>query len=611
MHTRSTTKRITQSAPTSECDEVFDEQTEMVLPELGPTIELENDSFARSLYQDLASDSAIDNFLKSSRFYSVPERRWKLPRNYSKLIDTNFYTPYCNIISSIMRYFWRDASRGGSRKVVDTHVTELSHSSEDPSTHTSRPSLVIKAAGPSFELPSSDKIGFSNIATCIEVQVEGGESPVWKQLAQTAIYARQIFIQQPNRRFVRALSITGRRLRLFHFDRAGAQYTPSINFDDDPRTFVRLVLGISSPNEADIGLDTSIQWELQNGRKVSGTLSTRAADNTEKVYTLVHVAPFFSRSSIGGRGTTCWTVYDSASGEKMIVKDAWRSDRRIAEDVHLQAAIGVSGVVQMVSSFENRIDTRVVMKHYGRSIIHFTSAKQLLCALRDAIAGHRELFKRGTLHRDVSCANVLLGIPGAKPGERGILIDLDMATRLGKSGFHPAVDWRIGTPLFQSTSVLYSVVIEEPNLANPHDHVDDLESFFYILTYIIYTYDSQGVSYPMDKLLGQWNGYSGVSASDAKGIFFVKERFVSDAIAPRWPEAVLDVFRNFGSFVGSFFGDRMDTRYQEREEILELLRDTASSADQHYDEILRIFDTGIEALEKAENEEAELFEEDS
>ena len=44
MHTRSTTKRITRFAPTSEFDEVFHEQTELVLPELGPAIELENDN---------------------------------------------------------------------------------------------------------------------------------------------------------------------------------------------------------------------------------------------------------------------------------------------------------------------------------------------------------------------------------------------------------------------------------------------------------------------------------------------------------------------------------------------------------------------------------------
>ena len=37
--------------------------------------------------------------------------------------------------------------------------------------------------------------------------------------------------------------------------------------------------------------------------------------------------------------------------------------------------------------FRNRIATRVVMQCHDRSIVHFKSGKQLLGALRDAIAG--------------------------------------------------------------------------------------------------------------------------------------------------------------------------------------------------------------------------------
>ncbi|KAJ2914987.1 hypothetical protein MD484_g5415, partial [Candolleomyces efflorescens] len=453
------------------------------------------------------------------------------------------------------------------------------------------------------------KVGFFNTATCIDVQPEGEELPASQQLARMAIYARQIFIHQPNRRFVRVLAITGNHLRLFHFDRAGAEYTQPLNFDDHPHTFVRLILGLSSPNEADIGLDPSIQWKVENGRKVSGTLTTRIANNIQKVYNLVHVDPYLRHSHIGGSGTTCWIVSDFASGETLLVKDAWNSDKRTAEHLHLEVAVGVPGVAQMVSCepdrgqtrnlrsleqdrpvpVENRVEARIVMKYYGRSIVYFQSAKQLLCALRDAIA-------------DVSIANVRLGIPGAKPGERGLLTNLDMATRLSESGFHPAVDWRIGTPLFQSTSVLYSVETEEPHQPPPHDHWDDLESFFYILTYIICTYDSQGVCHPVDQLMKQWKGYSGQNASDAKGIFLAKGRFVvSDRISPRWPKAVLDVFRSFGSFLDSRLRDRLNTRYIDRDEVLELSGRMASDADHHYAEILQIFDAGIEALEAVNN----------
>ncbi|KAJ2914980.1 hypothetical protein MD484_g5412, partial [Candolleomyces efflorescens] len=607
MNTRSSTKRPKR---TSASDDAFKEKKKLAMPELGPVIELEGDSFARSLYQDLASDSAIDDFLRTSRFYSFPERRWKLPKVYTKLLDANYHTPFCNVVSSIVRGFWRDASREGSRKVLDTHATELQHGVEDPSTHTSRPSLVIQATGASFQLPDTEKskprakIGFSNISTCIELQVEGDERPVSEQLAQAAIYARQLFMAQPNRR--------------------GAQYTPHLDFDNDPHTFVRIVLGLSSPNEEDIGLDTSIQWRIEDGRKVTGTLKTRAGDSTEKVYRLVHMVPFFDRSHIYGRGTTCWVVSDPGSGELSFVKDTWRSESGVAEHVHLQEAVGLSGVAQMVScepergqtsdfrsfahgdtgDFRNRIATRIVMKCYDRSIVHFKSAKQLLGALRDAIAGHRNLFKRGTLHRDVSPQNVLLGKPGAEPGERGILIDFDMATRCDETGFHPPIDWRIGIPLFQSTQLLYSVDFEDPQKAFAHDHVDDLESFFYILTYIVYTYDSRGNTYPRHELLREWKSYAGHNAADAKGVFLVAETDVDPIIAPRWPDALLDVFCGFRTLLADLFEDRQHARRLNPKKVLKLLEDMASNVDHHYDEVLQLFDTGIDALEKADNDSA-------
>lgn len=226
----------------------------------------------------------------------------------------------------------------------------------------------------------------------------------WNAPSLTSI--RQLFIHQPNRRFVRLITLSGSHLRLFHFDRSGVQYTPPFNIHHDPHTFVRLVLGLSSPNESDLGLDTSIQWTIENGCKVSGTLTTRAANNTEMVYPLVQVEPSFARSDIFGRCTTCWKISDPITGEELLVKDSWRSCDKIPEYVYLKKALNIPGVAQMVShdpdrgqtkdfrafthipaDFGNRIDTRVIMKCYSPTVTKFTSARQLLCTLRDAISG--------------------------------------------------------------------------------------------------------------------------------------------------------------------------------------------------------------------------------
>ena len=193
MHTRSSRKRTKLE---TEPEKGLEEQKKLVMQELGTVIELESHAFARSLYHDLASNSSIESFLKTSRFYSLRERRWKIPQNLAKLLDSNYCTPFRNIVASVVRHFWRDATWQGRREVVDTHATDLQHCLADPPEHASRPSLVIKAKGPSFQLPcvrigqSLAKIGFSNTAACIEIQPEGGELPVSEQLARAAIYAR-------------------------------------------------------------------------------------------------------------------------------------------------------------------------------------------------------------------------------------------------------------------------------------------------------------------------------------------------------------------------------------------------------------------------------------
>ena len=195
---------------------------------------------------------------------------------------------------------------------------------------------------------------------------------------------------------------------MFHFDRSGAQYTPPIDIHEDPHTFVRLILGVSSRDEgADIGFDPSVRWLIRNGRKVDGTLAVRKADNSELLYPLLRLDPFFCRSRICGRSTTCWSVLHPETGEELLLKSSWRSQDRPSEHIYLEEAVGVPGVVQMIScepdrvqtkelrgfgdvappGFENRIESRVVVKRYGPTVVNFASPEEVLCALRDALAG--------------------------------------------------------------------------------------------------------------------------------------------------------------------------------------------------------------------------------
>lgn len=96
-----------------------------------------------------------------------------------------------------------------------------------------------------------------------------------------------------------------------------------------------------------------------------------------------------------------------------------------------------------------RVRTRVVLSTYGWLIKYFSTPRELLVVLQDAIRGrykslrlnwgliifigHQCLYKKGVLHRDISPGNILIkwqpGIEADQPSTSGCLIDLDHAKK--------------------------------------------------------------------------------------------------------------------------------------------------------------------------------------
>ena len=211
------------------------------------------------------------------------------------------------------------------------------------------------------------------------------------------VFSRQIFIQQPNRKFVRLLVITEHHVRLIHFDRSGVKYSPFINFHRDPFTFVRLILGLSSPKEEVLGLDTNVQWKIEKGKKASGTIKMVDSNQENVTFDLIDIHPVFHRAALLGRGTTCWHARDRKGNplHAVVIKDAWREEDRPSEHIMLEKVKGVNGVAQMLHycdnlaqtkdfrgnqapdrpNFLNRVWVRLVLKQYGRTLGHFTSQR--------------------------------------------------------------------------------------------------------------------------------------------------------------------------------------------------------------------------------------------
>ncbi|TFY70025.1 hypothetical protein EVG20_g2910 [Dentipellis fragilis] len=159
----------------------------------------------------------------------------------------------------------------------------------------------------------------------------------------------------------------------------------------------------------------------------------------------------------------------------------------------------------------NRIHTRLVMSSYGWPLVHFASLSELVGALYDAVAGHKTLYDKGILHRDISSGNIIL--PGHPKPNRGLLIDLDYGIPYET---HKTLsdDERSGTVAFMSYEMLADTqyrpirpsrndvkrqmmaVNAEPSTAAAsgvkHDAIHDLESLFWVLCWICLTREGPG-----------------------------------------------------------------------------------------------------------------------
>ncbi|KAJ2928035.1 hypothetical protein H1R20_g9044, partial [Candolleomyces eurysporus] len=148
--------------------------------------------------------------------------------------------------------------------------------------------------------------------------------------------------------------------------------------------------------------------------------------------------------------------------------------------------------------------------------------------------------------------------------------------------------------------VLSSKFLSQPL---PHDHLDDLESFLYIFAHILYSYDCHGALHEVDDLLTQWDECSGTSAGYLKESFLARQ-FLPKNISMRWPAASLDIFLSFKDFILPMVDQKVALTLARPEDGPEILKALMSNAEYHYDEVIRLFDTGISALEKGDDKKA-------
>ncbi|KAF9540129.1 hypothetical protein CPC08DRAFT_651015 [Agrocybe pediades] len=508
---------------------------------------LEHNLHVRNLYDKLFPLSNhmkddISSYLEQSPQYDSQRKVWKdIPSNPRH--EKELYVPLKNRIDAILKEFGYTATRS----VVVSCNADMPHDEgQRKGKGKSSPDIVVigrskteKEVGYNFRPTARNerpKPTYKNLVTPFEVKLDK-HFHAEKNLGQISVYARQCFIQQHNRRSVYVLLLSQTWARLYVFDRSGACHSEDIDINDKADVFIQIVLGVCNPDCATVGCDTSIYWSKDGVRHIKtsdekGEAVTYPIEN-DSGKALVH------RETIRGRGTCCWEVKGG-----LIVKDQWSSVGRTPEVDFLEASKGLPFVGQMVAyskgtstaklrgfndydhdvspkdkkHFRDRDFWRVTFKNGGKPLSKFSSPEEVLYTMRDAIEGHKNLWEKGILHRDISIDNILITpSSGTAARRRGTLTDLSMAVWIDRKTSLDGKDFRTGTPAFQSFSVLRSRGSKENISKVPHDYLDDFESALYVLFWVTTIFEGPGKKAThICEDIHQWLDLNSTTAANSK-----------------------------------------------------------------------------------------------
>ncbi|KAM0670860.1 hypothetical protein ACQRIU_001255 [Beauveria bassiana] len=376
-------------------------------------------------------------------------------------------------------------------------------------------------------------------------------------MLQITRHVRSIFADQPMRRFVHAFTIKATTMELWVYDRSGAYSSGEFNIHHEPQKLARALVAYATMDDAAMGLDTSIEWKNShryitvedgdgNDKRVelNGLLVRQRAveKGVEGVATLVGHREITSiaalRAGLDFSSSTQHTFRatapdgsggynrlqgseSSGSGRKRKSSDhnprprttrrsnSQRSTLRQPYDQSSEANDEASYEAKSSmytpnreGPYENRILSCLVISPAGRVLSDFSTIRELLEAIHDAIKAHRSLYlKGGILHRDISSSNIIIPSPGKADGFKGMLIDLDLAKE--RDGGPSGARHRTGTMQFMAIEVLRGV---------DHTYRHDLESFFYVLIWMcarcawdgVKSFRKKGEAAPEESILRKW-----------------------------------------------------------------------------------------------------------
>ncbi|TEB27953.1 hypothetical protein FA13DRAFT_1794441 [Coprinellus micaceus] len=277
--------------------------------------------FPRINGKPAVSEDILKDFLAKIQLYSEDDVRWARIPEYPRY-GNDLRSPIMTLVTTAIAHMAAESTHtdGSTRSIVETWNVRLAAPGQAASTRWCSPSLSIVATGPSFELPESGPIGYTNIAACIQVVTEEN-----KRCQEQHIFgfAKQMLLQQPNRDAVRLMYMTEDRAALVQFDRAGVQSTREVWYHLEPETFIHFIFAVCAFDEKELGFDDTIRWTFENGKKVAGHIDVINENGVRTSYPMRSVQPIIARSDIYSRGMRIWGVTDPVTGRNLLIKDTW------------------------------------------------------------------------------------------------------------------------------------------------------------------------------------------------------------------------------------------------------------------------------------------------
>ncbi|KAI0072380.1 hypothetical protein K474DRAFT_401062 [Panus rudis PR-1116 ss-1] len=163
-----------------------------------------------------------------------------------------------------------------------------------------------------------------------------------------------------------------------------------------------------------------------------------------------------------------------------------------------------------------RVHSRLVLSTYGTPVKFFKTCLQLVQVMKDAIEGHRNAYKAGVLHRDISVGNILILDDASKQRlqKEGALIDFDNGIRWSPdrkpvsddplSGTMPFVSAELLTgnayfnqprnidTMMTSMAEICAMLKNQAEVIIVHTWLHDLDSFFWVFLWCALTRGGPG-----------------------------------------------------------------------------------------------------------------------